>query len=79
MKRNSSHISRQASNKVLGPAYQRIVSDVNIKNLTLPGFLRNDNPFLLKLHELSNNLSPLSPIKPKVLEKYSKTAEESSP
>ena len=73
MKRN---LSTSFFNKI-APAYKRITSDNNIKVLTLPKFLQEQNPLVIKIIEYSSKSLNLSPTKPKILEKYPKNLENS--
>jgi hypothetical protein len=62
----------------IGSPYKRIISDLNVKNLALPEFLRNYKPQVMNNSKLKHFQAPSVPPKPKVLQKYSKSATETS-
>lgn len=70
MRLNISKTSR--NNSVKGSsAYERILSDTSLKNISLPVFLRHSSPYIVRLANMMP--SPKSaPVKPKILIKYSK-------
>ena len=72
MRRNQSQNSNLRSTKAALPAYQRITSMANIRNIALPEFLRNENPYTLRTVESPHNPQICTPLKPKILQKYSK-------
>lgn len=77
MRRNISKTSRANSSKKGSTAYERILSETSLKNISLPGFLRNSSPILLRILDVPP--SPRSaPLKPKILQKYSKHSRQDS-
>ena len=76
--RNNSLNSNARSTKNLTPAYKRITSKLNLKNHTLPQFIREEYPFIIKFADSQLSPRAVVPLKPKILQKYSKEPNEAT-